>query len=375
MLKAREMLDERAADVLSQITFLHAVPGLMRQIAAFGSSQKSGSYGNIRAAMVGGDAVSPELLKQMRMIMPAAQIFVGYGPTEATIMCAAIEITDAYDVEHQLVGHPMGNTELRLYDSQQELVPLGVVGEIYIGGRNVSRGYLNADELTREKFVEIEGKRFYRSGDLGRRLSDGSIAFAGRGDGQVKIRGHRIELGEVQAALEDHPSVHGAAVIAKADARGEMRLIGYLVAEEAMSLDPLELRRYVAERLPEYMVPAVLMELERLPLTALGKVDRKALPEAEQLTGERPYEAPRSAVEEILADIWAEVLELKQVSVSDSFFELGGHSLLATQLMSRVRDAFNIELALRAVFEKPTIAGMAEAIEAILIAEIDEEDG
>jgi acyl carrier protein len=225
--------------------------------------------------------------------------------------------------------------------------------------------------LTSEKYVELEGERWYRSGDLGRRLSDGSIAFVGRADGQVKVRGYRIEVGEVEAALERAAGVRAAAVALKRDGRGEGRLVGYVVLEEGAEFNQGELRRVAAERLPEYMVPVVLVQLDELPLTALAKVDRQALPEIEQVQREREYEAPRTAVEEVLCDIWSEVLQVERVGVSESFFELGGHSLLATQLISRVRDAFQIELPLRTLFEKPTVAELALKVEEVLIQEID----
>ena len=368
----RELLEPEAAGaVLRDVTFLHSAPGLMRQLAAYLKAQNGeGEFDQIRGVMVGGDAVSPELLEQLRAALPQAQLYVGYGPTEAAIMCAAYAVPKT-GVEQRMLGYPLANTQLRLYDAWQQLAPVGVVGEVYIGGASVSRGYWQSEELTRAKYVELEGERWYRSGDLGRRLSDGSVAFVGRADGQVKVRGYRIEVGEVEAALESAAGVKGAAVALKSDARGEGRLVGYVVLEEGAEFNQGELRRVVAERLPEYMVPVVLVQLEALPLTPLAKVDRKALPEIEQVQREREYEAPRTAVEEVLCDIWSEVLQVERVGVTESFFELGGHSLLATQLMSRVRDAFQIELPLRTLFEKPTVAELALKVEEMLIQEIE----
>src|SRR5829696_4389752 len=365
----RELLEPEAAGaVLSEVTFLHSAPGLMRQLAGYLKAQNDeGEFAQIRGVMVGGDAVSPELLEQLRAACPQAQLYVGYGPTEAAIICASYEVPRA-GVEQRMLGYPLANTQLRLYDAWQQLAPVGVVGEVYIGGASVSRGYWQSEELTRAKYVELEGERWYRSGDLGRRLSDGSIAFVGRADGQVKVRGYRIEVGEVEAALESAAGVKGAAVALKPDARGEGRLVGYVVLEEGAEFNQGELRRVVAERLPEYMVPVVLVQLEALPLTALAKVDRNALPEIAEVQREREYEAPRTAVEEVLCDIWSEVLQVERVGVSESFFELGGHSLLATQLMSRVRERLQVEVALRELFEEPTVAGFAGRVEIALRA-------
>src|SRR5688572_6074807 len=418
----RELLEQEAAGaVLSEVTFLHSAPGLMRQLAGYLKAHGDRDYSQIRGVMVGGDVVSPELLEQLREALPQAQLYVGYGPTEAAIMCAAYEVPKQGGVEQRMLGYPLANTKLRLYEATQaaagsqlpgaggrdarqisevaqggkqfaqdggatdagataasedqqeahgrkQLVPVGVVGEVYIGGVSVSRGYLQSEELTSEKFVELEGERWYRSGDLGRRLADGSIAFVGRADGQVKVRGYRIEVGEVEAVLESAEGVRAAAVALKQDVRGEGRLVGYVVLEEGTEFNQGELRRQVAERLPEYMVPVVLVELKELPLTPLAKVDRKALPEIEQVQREREYEPPRTAVEEVLCDIWSEVLQVDRVGINESFFELGGHSLLATQLMSRVRETLQVEVALRELFEEPTVAGFAERVEAALRA-------
>ncbi|MCA1579773.1 MAG: amino acid adenylation domain-containing protein, partial [Acidobacteria bacterium] len=367
----RELLEpETAATVLSEVTFLHSAPGLMRQLAGYLKASAS-AYRQIRGVMVGGDAVSPELLAQLQTALPQAQLYVGYGPTEAAIMCAAYAVPEQAVVEQRMLGYPLANTKLRLYDAEQQLVPVGVAGELYIGGASVSRGYLQSAELTREKFVEVEGERWYRSGDLGRRLADGSIAFVGRADGQVKVRGYRIEVGEVEAALESAAGVQAAAVALKPDGRGEGPLVGYVVLEQGAEFNQGELRRQVAERLPEYMVPVVLVELKELPLTALAKVDRKALPEIDSssLESHQAYAEPRTPVEEMLVHIWATTLKLERVGAHDNFFELGGDSLLATQLIARVRETLQVEVALRELFEQPTVAGFAECVEAALRAD------
>ena len=363
---------EVAAKVLEQATFLHAVPGLMRHLASV-AEQGTGSYPQLRGLLVGGDVVSPELVRQVGEVFPATQLTIGYGPTEATIMCASYRVTAAEPVAHQLVGRALGNVSLRLLDRHAQEVPVGVVGEIYIGGAGVARGYLNRPELTAERFVRLEGERYYRSGDLGRWLANGLLEFVGRADEQVKVRGYRIEVGEVEAALSSHERVKEAVVTARADGSGEKRLVAYFVAAEEPAPTIAELREHLQERLPEYMVPTVYVELAKIPLTALAKVDRKALPEPEAagVVRDAEYLAPRTATEEILAGLWGEVLGVARVGVTDNFFELGGHSLLATQLMSRVRAAFSVEVPLRSVFGKPTIEGMAVVIEEILIEEIN----
>ena len=357
---------EVAAKVLEQVTFMHAVPSLMRHLASV-AEQQAGGYPELRGLFVGGDVVSPELVGQMRESFPAAAVWVGYGPTEATIMCASYRVTAAEPVAHQLVGRALGNVRLRVLDRQRQEVPVGVVGEIYIGGAGVARGYLNRPELTAERFVNLEGERYYRSGDLGRWLAGGVIEFVGRADEQVKVRGYRIEVGEVEAALSSHERVKQAVVTARADRSGEQRLVAYFVVAEGAETPPVaELRAHLQQRLPEYMVPTVYMELAKIPLTALAKVDRKALPAPAEagVVRDAEYLAPRTATEEILAGLWGEVLGVARVGVADNFFELGGHSLLATQLMSRVRAAFSVEVSLRQLFEQPTVGGLGLAVEA-----------
>ncbi len=366
---ARGMLEEEtAATVLAEVTFLHSAPGLMRRMASL-IAARSASHQQIRAVMVGGDAVPPDLLRELRGGLPEARLYVGYGPTEAAIMCAAYEVEDVGGVEHRMLGYPMANTRLRLYDRHRQLAPEGVTGELYIGGASVSRGYLNSEELTRGKYVEIDGERFYRSGDLGRRLADGSIAFKGRADGQVKVRGYRVELGEVEAALVSHRGVREAAVVVREDGRGA-GLVGYVVREEGAGLDLGEVRRHVAGRVPEYMVPSAIVEIERMPLTPLAKIDRKALPEpgSSRTELEQRRVEPRTEIEELLTGIWAEMLRVERIGVHDNFFEAGGDSLLATQLVSRVRETLRVEAPLRELFEHPTVADFAARVEALLRA-------
>ncbi len=375
LVDARHALEaEELGQLLSQVTFCHAVPGLMRRILEVAAGRGAngvagGDYAQMRALFVGGDAVAPELVRGMRETFPRAEVFVGYGPTEAAIVCALHRMADGEEVSHQLVGRPLGNVRLRLLDAAGREVPAGVVGEIYIGGAGVARGYLNREELTRERFVELEGERYYKSGDLGRWLANGIIEFAGRADEQVKVRGYRVETGEVEAALASHAGIKQAVVVARGDASGERRLVAYYVAEDGTEAPAVsELREHARRLLPDYMVPSVFMALDAMPLSQNGKVDHKSLPAPEGAgASEAEYVAPRTATEEMLAALWSDLLGVKQVGVADNFFELGGHSLLATQLMSRVREAFGAEVPLRQLFERPTLGGLAEAVEEALL--------
>ncbi|MGH7360617.1 MAG: condensation domain-containing protein, partial [Candidatus Methylomirabilales bacterium] len=265
------------------------------------------------------------------------------------------------------LGRPIANTQVYLLDRSLHAVPLGVPGELHLGGIGLARGYLHRSELTAERFIphpfsELPGERLYRTGDLARYLPDGAIEYLGRLDHQVKIRGFRIELGEIEAVLGDHPGVQETCVVVREDPPGEKRLVGYYVAGAAV-VEPEALWRYLQEKLPEYMVPGALVPLEALPLTPNGKVDRKALPAPEGGGAEKVYEVPRTPTEELLAGIWAEVLRVERVGRQDNFFALGGHSLRAIQVVARVRDTLGVELPVRSVFESPALAELGAAIE------------
>jgi acyl carrier protein len=254
---------------------------------------------------------------------------------------------------------------------------------LHIGGRCLARGYLGRPETTAEKFVpnpfgNEPGARLYKTGDLGRYLSDGNIEFLGRTDHQVKIRGFRIEPGEIESALAQHPAVREAVVVAREDARAEpdvpenpksdKRLVAYVVPHRDLSPSAGELRRYLKEKLPDPMVPSAFVLMDTLPRTPHGKLDRRALPAPDQSRPEveENFAAPRTPVEEAIVEIWREVLSLDRVGIHDNFFELGGHSLLATQVISRLREAFRVELPLRSLFERPTIAGLADQVDILL---------
>ncbi|HEX2269342.1 MAG TPA: non-ribosomal peptide synthetase, partial [Pyrinomonadaceae bacterium] len=301
-----------------------------------------------------------------------AEIVNTYGPTEATDTCSAFRLIDFERTTAPPIGKPNDNAELLILDDRLNLVPPGVAGELCVGGAGVGRGYLNKPSATAERFVphpysSVPGARLYRTGDLARHLPDGNIEFLGRLDHQVKVAGYRIELGEVEAAMVQHQAVRECVVVVQVDAHGDARLVAYVVpVEGAMLPDTPAWRRYLADTLPSYMIPSLFVALEKLPLTPGGKVDRRALPAPGAIgDGGRPdYVAPRTAVEEVLAGIWREVLGVERVGVHDNFLDLGGHSMLAMRCVAGVRQLFRIELPLRVLFESANLAELAQAVTA-----------
>jgi amino acid adenylation domain-containing protein len=353
---------EALVALLPRLTRLHAVPALMRQIAERAAAMGISCPG-LRTVFVGGDAVPAELLADLSRAFPAAELRVLYGPTEGTILGSSWRVPPGEASARSLLGRPLPGVTLVPGDPAGHPVPIGVAGEIWLGGRGVARGYLGRPELSAAAFPAAAlpisaGERFYRTGDRARRLADGTLEFLGRGDQQVKIRGFRIELPEIEAALERHPAVRAAVVLAREDLPGDRRLVAYVVGDASAPV----LRAFLAERLPEHMFPAAYVFLDALPLSANGKVDRRALPAPErQAAGESV--APRTPWEELLAGIFAEVLGLAEVSVTDDFFALGGHSLLATRVIARLRQALGVELPVRALFDAPTVALLAVEVE------------
>src|SRR5436305_9793222 len=297
-----------------------------------------------------------------------------YGITETTVHTTWRRLRQS-DLARpgSVIGRPLSDLSLYLLDRGGRPVPIGVPGEIHVGGAGVARGYLARPALTAERFVpdpfaggtvgEAIGLRLYRSGDLARWRRDGDLEYLGRIDRQVKVRGFRIELGEIEAALAEHPGVREAVVVAREDRPGDVRLVGYVSSAAGTDPPPQALAAFLAERLPAYMVPAAWVLRERLPLTASGKVDRAALPAPVERGEGGAYVAPRSPVEQVLAGIWEEVLERQRVGVEDDFFALGGHSLVAAQVTSRVLNACSVELPLRLLFERPTVAALAAEVE------------
>ncbi|WP_229506533.1 non-ribosomal peptide synthetase [Massilia sp. BJB1822] len=326
-------------------------------------------FNRLRWLLVGGEALDPVIISNMlKQGMPPAHLMNAYGPTEAATVASTYPIVDAIVRTSVPLGRPISNTQIYILDRHLQPVPLGVAGEIHIGGIGVARGYLKRPELTAERFITDPfsaepGARLYKTGDLGRWLADGNIEYLGRNDFQVKLRGFRIELGEIETRLGECAGVREAVVIAREDQPGDQRLVAYLTAQEGAVLEPGVLRAALAAQLPEYMVPSAFVMLEAFPLTPNGKLDRKALPAPDQ--GEivsRTYAAPQGEVEQVLADIWQELLGIGEVGRDDHFFELGGHSLLAVQLVSRVRQTLDAELPLRALFAQPTLAALATAV-------------
>jgi amino acid adenylation domain-containing protein len=328
---------------------------------------------DIQQLLTGGDVVSLPHVRKALQELPGCRLINGYGPTEGTTFTCCHSIVAPRGVATSVpIGRAIDNTQAYVLDHHLNPVPIGVCGQLYIGGDGLARGYLNHPELTAVSFIphafsDKPGARLYKTGDLARYLPDGNIEFIGRLDQQVKIRGFRIELGEIEAVLSQHPFVQETVVIATEDVRGEKRLVGYVVARKEQTLTVTELRGFLKSKLPEQMVPSVFVFVDSLPLTPHGKVDRQALPAA---AGTRPdlekaFVAPRTPVEKALSEIWAQVLGLERVGIHDNFFELGGHSLSATQLISRVYNAFQAEVLLCSLFETPTVAGLAEILEKI----------
>ncbi len=358
----------------------------------------------LRLVISGGDAMRPEILQLwQRTRLRAVRLLNAYGPTETTITATTFEVlAEASETPRRIpIGRPLANRTTYVLDKHGNPVPIGVPGELYIGGAGLARGYLNRPEQTDEKFVPNlfsaePGARLYRTGDLVRYRPDGQIEFLGRVDHQVKIRGFRVELGEIEAALALHDEVRDAIVLAREDVPGDKRLVAYVVASllsvVSGQLQPRttddgqwttdngqrtkDLRAFLKQKLPEFMVPSAFVLLDAWPMTPSGKVDRRALPapDGSRLDQGQVYVAPRNPVEQQLAETWAQVLGVERVGIHDNFFELGGHSLLATQLASRLRESFEVEVPLRRLFETPTIAHLSLLIAQTQIAQEDEED-
>ncbi|MEU4554379.1 amino acid adenylation domain-containing protein [Micromonospora violae] len=318
----------------------------------------------VRQVWTGGDVVSPAAAAQVLAAHPGLRIVNGYGPAEATVF-STHHVVDAIAADRPIpIGTPMDNMRVHVLNDGLGMVPRGVAGELYVAGAGVARGFLHRGALTAERFVADPwgppGSRMYRTGDVVRWNRDDRLEFVGRLDQQIKIRGFRVESGEVEAVLAQHPQVAQVAVMAREDRRGDRQLVGYVVAADGTQPDGLW--DFAARRLPDYMVPAGFVVLDRLPLTANGKLDRAALPEPDYGAAAK-HRAPRTPQEEILCGLFADVLGVSTVGVDDGFFALGGHSLLATRLVSRIRSALGVELSIRSVFDDPTVAGLARHVD------------
>ena len=323
----------------------------------------------------GGDALQRDLAD--RLLGCGSELWNVYGPTETTVWSTVERVRPGR--EAIAIGHPIDNTEVYVVDKHMRPAPIGIPGELLIGGLGVSQGYLDRPELTAEKFIADTfgpraGGRLYRTGDLARWRRDGRLEAIGRIDHQVKLRGFRIELGEIESVLGAHEQVAQAVVVCREDRPGDKRLVAYLVAK-AGEVDIAALRASARTCLPEYMLPSAFVVLEQLPLTPNGKVDRRALPMPEgDAFVVAEYVGPRNAEEEVLAGLWADVLGLPRIGIHDNFFDLGGHSLLATQLVTRMQKALGGDIGLRMMFEAPTVAGFAELLLRQRMENIDEDE-
>ncbi|HEV3052001.1 MAG TPA: amino acid adenylation domain-containing protein, partial [Longimicrobium sp.] len=348
-----------------QVTTLHFVPSMLQVLVEEADFARCTS---LERVVCGGEALPRALVERFHAAAPGARLYNVYGPTEAAVDVTACSCAAERGGEGSIpIGRPMANTRLYVLDRAGEPVPVGVAGELYIGGVQVARGYLNRPALTADRFVPDRfggeaGGRLYRTGDLARWRPDGAVDFLGRADAQVKVRGHRIEPGEIEARLREHALVREALVLVREDTPGNRRLVAYVAGDPAADAEAL--RAHLSERLPEYMVPAAYVRLERLPLTPNGKVNRRALPapDADALVA-RGYEAPSGAVEQAVAAIWAELLGAERIGRWDHFFEAGGHSLMAVRVASRARQTLGVEVAPGDLFDRPVLADFARGLQ------------
>jgi amino acid adenylation domain-containing protein len=358
----------------SQATMMQATPATWKLLLSTGwrGRQKL-------KVLCGGEALPARLAEELRAVVDGP-IYNMYGPTETTIWSAIHEVNaDDGTLPVVSLGRPIANTQLYLLDASLEPVPIGVHGELYIGGDGVARGYWRRAELTAERFVpnafsRRAGERMYRTGDLARYLGNGELEYIGRSDHQVKIRGFRIELGEIEAALSEQAIVRDAVVLAREDTPGDKRIVAYVVLNQECAALADELRRLIKDQLPSLMIPAAFVFLDALPLTPNGKIDRKALPAPDRVRPEieAVFVAPRTPIEEMMAATWSQVLQLEKIGIYDNFFSIGGHSLLAAQVLNRVQQTFNVELPLSIFFETPTVSALAAQIARIQMQEADD---
>jgi amino acid adenylation domain-containing protein len=347
------------------VSVMHFVPSMLQVMLEEEGLEECTS---VRLVVCSGEALGAEMVRRYheRMVGRLENL---YGPTEASVDVTSWRCEPGKEGEVVPIGRPIANTRIYIVDEEGELVGAGVRGEIQIGGEGVGRGYHGRAELTAERFVpdvysKERGGRLYKTGDIGRWREDGRIEYVGRKDQQVKVRGHRVEMGEIEAAIMQDARIKHCVAIVREDKRADRRIVAYLECSEGAAIEIEELRKKLKAELPEYMLPASFVVLERWPLTPNGKLDRKSLPAPEQTRGELEvvYVEPRTPTEELIAEIWSQVLGVERVGIHDNFFDLGGHSLLATQMVSRIRDAFQVDLRVRSVFEGPTVAQLVQTI-------------
>jgi len=374
-----ELQDARAWARLMQrerVTIWHSAPAMLKMLVDHCEADPALVPEVLRLVLLGGDWIPVTLPERLRALVPEARVVSMGGATECSMDSTIFEIEEVDPAWRSIpYGKPMANQRAYVLDEDRQPVPVLVPGELYLGGIGVGKGYFRRPELTAERFLpdpfwNAPGARMYKTGDLARWMEDGNLELLGRVDSQVKIRGYRIELGEIEARLRIHPAVRESVVVARADSSGEKRLVAYFVARTASELaEPrfahllaADLRKTIAADLPHYMVPQLYVRLDELPLSPNGKVDRKRLPEPARGRPEHlpEYVAPRDALEEVVAQIWAEVLDADEVGVEDPFLDLGGHSILAAQVQARLGELFPLEVLLRDLFDKSTVAKLAQ---------------
>jgi amino acid adenylation domain-containing protein len=360
--------------VRDQITVLNQTPSAFRQLIE--AEGANGGNLALRSVVFGGEALDMQSLRPWfdRHGDLQPQLINMYGITETTVHVTYRPLTKKDLDSGSVIGVPIPDLQVYILDERMRPLPIGVPGEMFVGGAGLARGYLNRPELTAERFVphpfsDEPGARLYKTGDLARFLPGRDIEYLGRIDEQVKIRGFRVELGEIESVLCQHPTVREAVLLAREDTPGDQRLVAYLIADGQASFNVAELRRFLEQELPDYMIPTDFVWLEALPLSPSGKLDRRALPAPDRLRSEMgpAFEVPQTEIEKVLASIWIQLLGIDRLGIHDNFFELGGHSLLATRVMARVQAQLGVELPLRVMFDSPTVAELAAAVEGALI--------
>lgn len=359
---------KRLVKTLETTTVIHASPSLLRKLLAHirENNIPAERFDNLRHVSSGGDLVSPDVMEGLKAVFRTAELYVIYGSSEISCMGCTFPIPRDREVTRSFVGKPFDNVSIRIYDERQNLVPVGVAGEIYFGGAGITRGYLNRDDLTREKFLVIDGERFYRMGDVGRIAADGNVEILGRTDFQIKLRGIRIELGDIESTLRAAPGVKEAVCAARElGPQQEKSLVAYVVLDPAAPPDVKDLRKLLQAKLPDYMVPSAFVVLDALPVNMNQKLDRRALPAptAEDLARLRTVAPPRTDVERRLVEVWESVLGTTGIGIKDAFFDVGGDSLKALGLMMEIERVFQKTLPMSSLLSYPTVEELAALIE------------
>ncbi|MEO0834942.1 MAG: 4-hydroxyphenylpyruvate dioxygenase, partial [Cyanobacteria bacterium J06642_3] len=352
------------AEAIERSNFFHLGPSILKILLDFleQDNYNSDRFSHVKHASSGGDMIPTDILNRLNRVFAQAEVYAIYGSSEISCMGCTYLVPKELEIEQTLVGKPFNNVGLRVLDQHQRVVPVGVKGEIYFSGQGITQGYLNLPHRTATQYVWLDDERFYRTGDIGRLTPQGNLQVLGRDDSQVQIRGMRIELGEIESNLNLHPAIGACVVIVKEDKLGGKQLVAYLIPQNQSPTSD-ELRRFLQSTLPQYMIPAHFVSVAEFPLNPNGKIDRRALADLKLKLESQSLTQPRTATQEQLVKIWSEVLKLDAVGIEDNFFELGGHSLLATQIISRIRETLEVEVAIASFFASPTIAALAKYID------------